>query len=320
MRREYPTHVSYWITAPGPLAPPRELHPAFYGSFDWHSCVEMHWVLVRLLRAVPDLAVAREARSALDENLTASALVAEAAYCARPEHRSFERPYGWGWTLALANELAGWEDPDAARWLANMGPLVEILRTRFLEWLPKATYPLRMGMHGNSAFGVTLALPYARADSRASRPELEREMTAAARRWFAKDIRYPAAWEPSGSDFLSPALTEAVLMREILDTRAFRDWLGRFLPDIARREPRSLLEPAIVSDASDPQIAHLHGLNLSRAWGMRRIVEVLPAGDSRALVLEAAIRRHTEASLGAAVGSDYMVEHWLAAYAVLLLT
>lgn len=319
VRREYPTHVSYWITAPGPLRAPRELHPAFYGSFDWHSCVEMHWVLVRLLRSVPDLSVAREARAALDENLTASALAAEAAYCARPEHRSFERPYGWGWALMLANELATWDDADGARWREHLRPLADVLRDRFTLWLPKATYPLRMGMHGNTAFGLLLALPFARADARAGRPDLEREITAAARRWYVEDGDYPAHLEPSGSDFLSPALTEAALMREVLDDGSFDAWLRRFLPRLADGEPRSLFAPAQVSDASDPQIAHLHGLNLSRAWCMRRIAESLAGGDPRIAVLEASIARHAEAWLAAAVGSDYMVEHWLAAYAVLLL-
>ena len=318
VRREYPTHVSYWIGGPGSLASPRELHPAFYGSFDWHSCVEMHWVLVRLLRTMPGLPAEREMRAALDANLTEGALVTEAAYVAG--HPTFERPYGWGWALALANELAGWGDADGARWLAHLRPLAAAIRDRLREWLPKATYPLRMGMHGNSAFGLTLALADARTEARAGRPALEREIVAAAKRWFAGDRDYPASWEPSGSDFLSPALTEATLMREILDAGAFRDWLDAFLPRLAAGEPRALLEPAIVSDASDPQIAHLHGLNLSRAWCMRRIAEALGGGDPRSGVLADAIARHADASLAAAVGSDYMVEHWLAAYAVLLLT
>lgn len=320
MRREYPTHLSYWITGPGPLTPPRELHPAFYGSFDWHSCVEMHWLLVRLLRTLPHLAPARDARAALDEHLTGDALATEAAFFARPEQRSFERPYGWGWALALAGELTGWDDPDGARWRASMAPLTEILETRFLEWLPKATYPLRTGLHGNSAFGLTLALGFARAEATRGRPALEREILAAARRWFAGDTDYPARYEPSGSDFLSPALTEAALMRELLAPAEFAEWLSRFLPSLARNEPASLLVPATVSDASDPQLAHLHGLNLSRAWCMRRIAEVLPPDDPRRRVLADAARAHRAASLDAAVGSDYMVEHWLAAYAVLLLS
>jgi hypothetical protein len=315
IRREYPTHVAYLVTGPGTLPSPRELHPAFYGSFDWHSCVEMHWVLVRLLRLVPDLPSATEIRAALDENLTPGALLAEAAYVSDADHRGFERPYGWGWALALVSELAGLGDRDAMRWYGNMRPLADALRDRFREWLPKATYPVRTGMHGNSAFGLLLALAFARRES----PELESDITAAALRWFGDDIDYPAAWEPSGSDFLSPALTEATLMSEVLPRQRFPAWLDRFLPALAGGDLASLLRPAIVSDPTDGQIAHLHGLNLSRAWCMRRVAEALPAGDPRAGVLLAAMERHAEASIDAVVGSDYMVEHWLAAYAVLLL-
>ena len=320
IRREYPTHVAYYIEGPGPLPPPRQLHPAFYGSFDWHSCVEMHWVLVRLLRSLPALAAAGEARAVLDGTLTRDALAVEAAFCADPAHRGFERPYGWGWALMLTDELTGWDDPDAARWRANIGPLADVLRSRFLEWLPTATYPLRMGLHGNSAFGLSLALPDARREASAGRGALARAIRDAALRWFADDRDYPARLEPSGSDFLSPALTEAELMRSLLDERAFVAWLDAFLPALATGTPAALLEPAIVSDPSDGQGAHLHGLNLSRAYCMRRIAEGLPAGDPRVGVLASSIAKHADASLPAVVGSHYMVEHWLAAYALLLLS
>ena len=311
--------MTYYITAPGPLRAPRELHPAFFGSLDWHSCVEMHWVLVRLLRLFPDLAIAPEARAALDEDLASEKLAVEAAFCADPAHRGFERPYGWGWALTLADELAGWEDADATRWLANLTPLADVLRERLIEWLPKATYPVRMGLHGNSAFGLSLALGYARTRARAGDGALERAIGDAASRWFAGDRDYPARFEPSGSDFLSPALTEAELVRALLDENAFVRWLDAFLPTLASGEPSSLLKLAIVSDPSDGQGAHLHGLNLSRAFCMRRIAEALPAGDRRLDVLAASIDAHADASLSAVVGSHYMVEHWLAAYAVLLL-
>jgi hypothetical protein len=258
-------------------------------------------------------------RAALDEDLTASSLGTEAAYLASPEHRGFERPYGWGWALALADELAHWDDADAARWREHMQPLNDVIRDRFLEWLPKATYPLRTGLHGNSAFGLLLALAFARSDTRGGRGELEAAFTDAARRWFTNDVDYPAAWEPSGSDFLSPALTEATLMSELMPRDEFAAWLDHFLPSLVKGEPASLLRPAIVSDPTDGQIAHLHGLNLSRAFCMHRIAGALPDGDVRVSVLSDAAERHTAASLDAAVGSDYMVEHWLAAYAVLLL-
>lgn len=321
IRREYPTNVAYHLTGPGPLPSPRELHPAFWGSFDWHSCVEMHWVLARLLRLFPTEAIAAEIRAALDATLTSDALAAEAAFCADPAHRGFERPYGWGWALMLASELDASQDPDAARWAGAVRPLAEVLRARFLEWLPGATYPLRMGLHGNSAFGLSLALGFARGDARrGTSAALEQAIHDAALRWFARDEDYPARLEPSGSDFLSPALTEAELMRSVLDGDAFLAWLARFLPRLADGEPRSLFTPAIVSDPTDGQGAHLHGLNLSRAWCMRRVAEVLPDGDRRIAVLDGAIERHANASLGAVVGSHYMVEHWLAAYAMLLLS
>jgi hypothetical protein len=314
VRREYPTAVSYQLSGPGALLPPRELHPAFYGSFDWHSCVEMHWVLVRLLRLIPKIALAADMRTALSEDLTAEKLGVEARFI--EEHRMFERPYGWGWALRLASELTDWDDDDGRRWRASIEPLAGAIRARFLDWLPRQTYPLRIGLHGNSAFGISLALPFARSESRAGRNDLEAAMRAAALRWFASDADYPAEWEPSGADFLSPALTEAELMRALQEPDMFARWFTRFLPTL----PRSLLEPAVISDPTDGQIAHLHGLNLSRAFCMRRVAEALPADDPRRPALEESVRRHADASLGAAVGSDYMVEHWLAAYALLLLS
>ena len=320
IQREFPTQAVYHLTAPGRLAPPRDQHPAFYGSYDWHSCVEMHWVLVRLLRLYPDLAGSAEIRGVLGRHLSAEALATEARVFADPARRSFERPYGWGWLLMLAEELALLDDADGEAWRAHLRPLVDVLSGRLREWLPKATYPLRTGLHGNSAFGARLALAFAQRESEAGRGELEHELRAAALRWFANDADYPAAWEPSGSDFLSPALTEAELMSCVLDHDTFDAWLDRFLPALADGEPEPLLTPVIVSDASDPQIAHLHGLNLSRAWCMRRLIETLGARDERSIVLASAMQRHADASLDVAVGSDYMVEHWLAAYALLLLS
>lgn len=310
IQREFPTSISYQLTGPGQLVAPRQLHPAFWGSLDWHSCVEMHWVLVRLLRLFPAIEVGHEIRRALDADLTAEALAVEARYI--EEHRGFERPYGWGWALRLVHELSGWDDADGRRWRASIEPLATAIRARFVEWLPRQTYPLRIGLHGNSAFGLMLGLEYARDEA----PDVYAAMQRAARGWFGTDTHYPATWEPSGADFLSPALTEAALMRELLDAHDFAEWFARFLPQI----PPSLLEPAIVSDPTDGQIAHLHGLNLSRAFCMRKINEVLDAADPRRRAMESSIERHTDASLSAAVGSHYMVEHWLAAFALLLLS
>jgi hypothetical protein len=319
--REFPADVHHLMTAPGDFPHrPRERTPAFYGSFDWHSCVEMHWMLVRLLRHSGDLVPQAEIRAALDEHFTAAALEAEARFIARPYEGRKQRPYGWGWALMLIHETATWDDPDARRWAANLAPLAEILTGWFLDWLPKATYPVRYGVHTNSAFGLSRALPYATERARAGDAALLDAIMAAARRWYGGDTDYPGRWEPSGTDFLSPALVEAELMLRILSPTDFTRWLAAFLPGIADGEPAALFTPAVVSDSSDGYIAHLHGLNASRAWCWRRLAEALPDGDVRRERALAAARRHAEVALPHVAGDDYMVEHWLACYAVLLLS
>jgi hypothetical protein len=316
--REFPSYVTMLLTGPGEFpARPRDRTPVFYGSFDWHSCVEMHWVLVRLLKTAGDTVPAERIRAALDLQFTARGLSAEAEFMGT--RGGFERPYGWGWALALAHDLATWAGhQDAARWAAAMEPLSAALTENFLGWLPKATYPVRTGLHGNSSFGLSLALPYARSLAAAGQPSLAAAIEDAARRWYAADAGYPAAWEPSGHDFLSPALAEAELMARLLPADEFAPWLASFLPGLAAGTPASLFTPAVVSDSSDGHIAHLHGLNLSRAWCFRRLAETLPPADPRVPVCTAAMRRHAEASLPHVTGDDYMVTHWLAAYAVLL--
>jgi len=330
---------------------PRVRTPVFYGSFDWHSCVEMHWLLVRLLRTIPDAIPAQHVRQVLGWQFRPAALAAESQFMAQPEDAFRQRPYGWGWALALIDETARLieetprldeaprpdevlradealrldeasrlDDGDRRRWVAAMQPLGEVLTDCFLTWLPKATYPLRYGLHSNSAFGLSRALPYAQRRAAAGDPRLADAITAAARRWFAADAGYPAGWEPSGHDFLSPALTEAELMARILPGAEFAAWLDAFLPGIAAAEPASIFTPATVSDSSDGAIAHLHGLNLSRAWCWRRLAETLPPDDPRVPAALAAAARHAEASLPHVEGDHYMVEHWLAAYAVLLLS
>jgi Protein of unknown function (DUF2891) len=308
VRREYPNDLRHPMSSPDDRPLPHEIHPAFYGCYDWHSAVEMHWALVRLLRTAPDTVAQEEVRALLDEHLTPDRLAIEAAYF--ETHPTFKRPYGWGWTLMLVHETATWDDPDARAWAAALEPLAAVLERAYLEWLPKATYPQRDGMHTNSAFGLARALPFARLRSRA----LLAAISTAAERWFGNDRNYPAGWEPSGADFLSPALTEAELMAAVSDR--FLDWFDDFLPSL----PGSLLEPAIVSGATDGQIGHLHGLNLSRAYCWRRIAEALPRHDPRLETIRAATARHVDAALPHVVGGDYMVEHWLAAYALLLLS
>ena len=317
---EFPALVSALMTAPGQFpSRPRDRTPVFYGSFDWHSCVEMHWLLVRLLRVAGDVVPAGQIRALLDAQFTAAGLAAEAA-AVTGRTGAGQRPYGWGWALSLVEETAAWDDPDARRWSAAMAPLAAALTGRFLGWLPKATYPVRHGLHPNSAFGLSRALPYATRRAAAGEPALFDAIAARAHAWYGADTDYPGRYEPSGHDFLSPALTEAELMARLLPQAEFAAWLGRFLPGIAAGEPAALFTAALVSDSSDGQIAHLHGLNASRAWCWRRIAESLPDGDPRVGPALASAALHAAAALPHVVGDDYMVEHWLACYAVLLLS
>jgi Protein of unknown function (DUF2891) len=318
--REFPSHVVHLMTGPGDFPDrPAERTPVFYGSLDWHSCVEMHWLLVRLLRLAGDSVPAGDIRELLDAQFTADKLAAEASFVTSADGRN-ERPYGWAWALAQVHEIASLDDVQARRWLTAIAPLGDALTNGFLDWLPKATYPIRYGVHANSAFAMSVALPFAARQAQAGRPELEAAIELKALGWFGEDTDYPAGYEPSGHDFLSPALTEAELMSRLLAQPEFGDWLAAFLPGIADREPATLFTPAVISDASDGQIAHLHGLNASRAYCWRRIAESLPDGDARIGPALAAARTHLDAALPHVVGDDYMVEHWLAAYAVLALT
>ena len=321
IQREYP-HMPYYVaTGPGPYPSHREFHPAFFGCFDWHSCVEMYWVAIRLMRLFPDDVPDVEARHTISSLLTLGHIATEMAFFANPDHKSLERPYGWAWLLTLMHELEGWRaDADAQRWADNLRPLADVLADKLVAWLPKLTYPQRVGMHANTAFGLLRSLDLA--DSRAENGDarLRDAIQEAASRLFAHDIDYPAHYEPSGADFLSPALAEAELMSRLLDAATFPLWLSKFLPGLSDGHPASLFTPAIVSDASDGQIAHLAGLNLSRAASFVAIAERLPEGDSRVSNLLDGAERHAAASLPSVSGSDYMVEHWLAAYATLLLS
>ncbi len=320
IKREFPSSVHHTMTAPGDFPfRPRVRTPVFYGSYDWHSSVEMHWLLARLLRIAGDAVPAPAIRKALRAQFTPVALEAEAEYIGGPG-RVGQRPYGWGWALALVQEARSWGDPSGMKWAAAMAPLAEAITGCFLDWLPKATYPDRCGLHANSAFGMSRALGYARLRAADGDPALLEAISAKSLDWFGGDTLYPAGWEPSGHDFLSPALAEAELMAQLLPRDEFAWWLSFFLPGVAGREPASLFTPAVVSDASDGQIAHLHGLNASRAWCWRRIAESLPTGDPRVEHALAAARIHADAALPHVVGDDYMVEHWLACYAVLMLS
>jgi hypothetical protein len=310
--REYPAKLDHVLASAADLAPPRALHPAFFGSFDWHSCVHAHWLLVHALELYPALPEAVSIRATLDVRLSAEAIERELAYLRRPEARGFERTYGWAWLLKLAAALAAWDDADAHRWSASLAPLAQAFADRYREWLRGATYPIRHGMHANSAFGLAFALDYAdQCDA-----SLRNPVVLAARRWYLEDRSAPAQWEPSGADFLSPVLVEADLMRRVLAANAFAAWLTRFLPGIKRREPKGLFTPATVSDRSDPQIVHLDGLNLSRAWCWRAIARALPHGDARVAVAMGAADAHLAAGLAGLDSGEYVGEHWLATFAI----
>jgi len=315
--REYPNKLDHVMAGPEDVAAPHALHPAFFGSFDWHSCVHAHWLLARVLKTHPDLPEAGAIRAALDTTLTPANLEAEAHYLRRPEARAFERSYGWAWLLKLAQELSCWSDADAHRWSRELMPLAYAFAERYVDWLTEATYPIRHGVHTNTAFALAFALDYAGGcDAQVLRGVAE----AKARAWYFDDVDAPAAWEPSGADFFSPTLIEADLMRRVLDAVAFADWLARFLPGIAKREPATLFTPALVSNRSDPYIVHLDGLNLSRAWCWGAIAAALPAGDARVDIAAAAADVHQEAGLRGVASGEYVGDHWLATFALLALS
>lgn len=317
LTREWPNKLDHVMNDAADVLAPRRLHPAFYGCFDWHSAVHGHWLLVRVLRLLPALPEAPACRAVLDRHLTAENIQAELSYLAQENRQSFERTYGWAWLLKLAEEIAAFQDPDAARWGKALGPLAEEFAIRFRAFLPRQTYPIRTGVHPNTAFGLAFALDYARA---VGDQALEKLVVARARAFFENDRDYPAAWEPSGEDFFSPALMEADLMRRVLDPAAFIAWFHRFLPGLSRGEPRSLLEPATVADRSDGKLVHLDGLNLSRAACMRSIAPALPVDDPAREVLRESAARHARAGLAGVESGDYAGEHWLATFAVYMLS
>ncbi len=312
--REYPNKLDHVLRDAGDLKAPRALHPIFFGSFDWHSCVHAHWLLARVYRRFPALAAGGEIRALLDAQFTESKVAGELAYLEPDSTRGFERPYGWAWLLMLEGELLRHASPEGRGWAARLAPLATAFERRFEAFLPLATYPVRTGAHFNTAFALLLARDYAAV---AGRGEFATLCAASARRWYGSDRDCPA-WEPSQDEFLSPALIEAALMADVLDAGAFAAWFGQFLPDAARGAPRTLFTPATVSDRTDGKIAHLDGLNLSRAWCWRRIVSALPPEHPLRAPAEAAIAEHLGSALGQVAG-DYMGEHWLASFALLAL-
>jgi hypothetical protein len=312
VRREYPNNLDHALSAPREARTPSDLHPIFYGSYDWHSCVHSYWMLARLLRRFPTLPLAADIRVLFDEQFVPEKIAAECAYLTAPTARGFKRPYGWAWLLKLAEELASHGD---RHWSPTFAPLAEVIAQRFHDFLPLATYPVRVGTHFNTAFGLRMAADYAAV---ANDTTLTALLLDTGRRWYGDDIDCPAWGEPSGDDFQSSALVEAECMRRLLAVDEFLPWFTRFLPRIAQGEPATLFRPATVTDRTDGKIAHLDGLNLSRAWCWRSLATALTPDDPRHLIAKEAAERHLAAGLPH-IATDYMGEHWLASFAVLAL-
>jgi len=308
--REYPNKLDHVMVEDGDARTPRELHPIFYGSFDWHSCVHSYWMLARLRRLFPDLPCAADIALLFDDAFTPNKIAGELAYLHRPSSGGFERPYGWAWLLMLAAEL---RNASNTGWAEALNSLEQEFVVRFKNYLPKLTYPIRAGTHANTAFALILAFEYADTTNNA---EFKALLAGHARTWFGND-RDIRNFEPCGDDFLSPTLVEAECMRRSMPEAEFKPWFSAFLPDLAEQKPETLFTPARVSDRSDGKIAHLDGLNLSRAWCMRALAKAF-AGDARERILSDAADAHMTQALKHVAG-DYMGEHWLATFAVLAL-
>jgi hypothetical protein len=317
VHKEYPNKIAHVMSGDEDARPPRELTPAFYGCYDWHSSVHGHWLLARLARLQPDAPLAAEARQALGRSLTPANLAAEAAYLRGAGRASFERPYGLAWLLQLSAELREWGSSDAKAWSAALEPLERAAAARLREWLPKLTQPIRVGEHSQTAFSLGLVLDWARA---AGDDETRRLVEQRSRDFYGRDRACPLAYEPSGEDFLSPCLGEADLMRRVLPGPELVAWLDGFLPQLPRDGRTAWLPPGIVSDPGDPKLAHLDGLNLSRAWMLEGIASALPSADARVSALRATAALHREKGLAAVTGEHYEGGHWLGSFAVYLVT
>ena len=322
--REYPNKPGNVIVDEAGVRSPRAMHPAFYGSFDWHSSVHGHWMLIRLLRVGPPQTPqrAQAIQAALDVNLTLANVEAEVAYFNEPGQKSFERMYGWAWALRLAAELHAWnqEVPDqqaVQRWREAVRPLEDHLVAQIPPYLERLQWPIRIGEHRDTGFALGQILDYA--DIVGNR-ELREVVAQRARDYYLEDRNYPARFEPSGEDFFSSGLNTADLMRRVLPAEQYSDWLDGFLPGLANGEVASLLEPVGVTDVTDGKLVHLAGLNLHRAWCWLGIASALPAGDARIAICETAAAAHYDAGLGYVFSGDYAGEHWLASFAVYLVT
>ena len=309
---EYPNKPSNVMKGPESVLSPRQMHPAFYGCFDWHSSVHGHWMLVRLLVLYPAHPLASRMREQLNRHLTAEALASEADYFRQDHNKGFERMYGWAWALRLVAELHAWDDADGKRWRGNLRPLESILVTRTKSYLPLLTHPIRVGEHFDTGFALALILDYARI---VNDKELESLIVQRGRAFYLRDRAYPFRYEPSGQDFFSSGLNEADFMRRVTTQAEFAKWLSQFLPpDLS--DPEQFVRPVEVSDVTDDKLVHLAGLNLSRAWCMQGIAEALPAADPRKALLRDSARQHAAMGLRYVFSGQYSGEHWLATFAI----
>jgi hypothetical protein len=315
--QEYPNKISHVLNSDADVAPPRKLTPAFYGCYDWHSSVHGHWLLVRLVREFPDALFAKPARQALHKSLTADNLRQEAAYLREKGRANFERPYGLAWLLQLIAELREWDDPESKAMLANLRPLEDAALERLKTWLPKLSHPVRIGEHAQTAFALGLMLDYAGSTGNEGFAMLLNDQ---ARKFYLADKNCPMAYEPSGEDFLSPCLAEADVMRRLLPSAEFARWLREFMPQIPTAAKADWLPVTVSPDPSDPKLAHLDGLNLSRAWMLEGIISALPADDARQPALAGAAAAHRRAGLAAVTGAHYEGGHWLGSFAVYLVS
>ena len=316
VHKEYPNKIAHVLASDADVAPPRKLTPAFYGCYDWHSSVHGHWLLARLARTFPEAAFAPKARAALRKSITPRNIAAEVAYLQGGGRASFERPYGLAWLMQLGAELREWDDPLARELSATLDPLEKAASERLRAWLPKLSHPVRSGEHSQSAFAFGLILDTARRSGDAQMVNL---LTDKIRAFYLADRGCALSYEPSGEDFLSPCLAEADVMRRVLSKPSYAAWLGAFLPQIPVESSGKWIAP-VASDPSDPKIAHLDGLNLSRAWMLEGIASGLPEDDPRTASLRAAADAHREAGLAAVTGKHYEGGHWLGSFAVYLTT
>ena len=308
MQVEYPNKLNQTLENEDYLKGPKALHPAFYGCFDWHSSVHGHWMLVSLLRQFKGLEQEKEIREKLSENMSPENILAEVAYFHMPQNSSFERTYGWAWVLKLAEELHLWDDPLARELEKNLEPLTALMVDKYLEFLPKLIYPIRVGEHTNIAFGLSLAYDYANTLNHAP---LQQMIKKRAMDWFAKDKGCPLAWEPSGFDFLSPCFQELDIMRKVMDKGEFKAWLSDFMPELSTKE--FYLEPGKVSDRTDGKLVHLDGLNFSRAWVLYGLIKDYPQEYGHLMGVADA---HVQYSLPSIVDDNYEGTHWLGSFAI----